>query len=281
MAAKGKFSQRSATEIPDRPMASEPYILAYPPSAPSAADIAAQESQLAQHPIYTAVRDLAGLRAFVERHVICVLDFMSLLKSIEHDLIPRRRAWAPVTDAAAARFLHEIVLDEETEELPDGRVLSHFEWYLQAMDELGADSGPARELATAFAQGEEPQAALAASALPPESKAFGRVTFEFLEAPVHVRAAVFFHGRENVIPRMFLPLAEHLRASGVPCDTLVAYLERHVEVDGEDHGPRAEALLKRLYGDRTDAEAEALQGAAHSLAARGALWDATLGAVTQ
>ncbi len=263
-------------------MASEvPVFLPRAPLAPKAGDIAAAEAELARHPIYTAVRDLAGLRSFVERHVICVLDFMSLLKSLEHELIPRRRAWAPLADGPAARFLHEIVLDEETEELPDGRVLSHFEWYLEAMDELGADSGPARALAQAFEEGQEPSRALRASGLSPASKAFGQVTLGFLNAPVHVRAAVFFHGRENVIPRMFLPLAQHLRSSGVGCGTLVAYLERHVEVDGEDHGPRAAALLDRLYGGDESRKAEAWIGAAQSLAARKALWDATLEAVAQ
>ena len=60
------------------------------------------------------------------------------------------------------------------------------------------------------------------------------------------------------------------------------YLERHIELDGEDHGPLAVALVDRLCGtDAGDAacrarwaEAEAVVRAA--LRGRVALWDAVL-----
>ena len=36
-----------------------------------------------------------------------------------------------------ARLIQSIVLDEETDVREDGRVLSHFAWYLEAMEEIG------------------------------------------------------------------------------------------------------------------------------------------------
>jgi len=87
-------------------------------------------------------------------------------------------------------------------------------------------------------------------------------------------AAVFFHGREEVIPEMFLPIADQLERKGVRCTLLREYLLRHVGIDSADHGPRAERLLARLYRNdpamRREAEAVALE----SLAVRERLWNA-------
>lgn len=241
--------------------------------------VAEAEARLGRHPLYSCVLDLEGLRRFSERHVICVLDFMSLLKSLEHEVIPRSMPWTPLANPQAGRFLHEIVLDEETEELADGRTLSHFEWYLEAMDEMGADTGPIQGLVRDLQKGVEGGMALQNSALPAESKDFGATTFAVLSQPLHVRAAVFFHGRENVIPRMFLPLAQHLKVSGMPCSILVDYLEHHVEVDSGDHGPRAAQLLTGFYAGDDQRRQQAEEAALQALQARSKLWDATVAAI--
>ena len=99
-----------------------------------------------------------------------------------------------------------------------------------------------------------------------------------LDAPLATRAAVFFHGRESVIPQMFLPLAEELERSGTRCDALLGYLHRHVEVDGDAHGPAAQRLLHELYVSDS-VELSALRAAKSALEARRALWDATLAAL--
>ena len=93
-----------------------------------------------------------------------------------------------------------------------------------------------------------------------------------------MRAAVFFHGREEVIPEMFLPLVERLEHEGLRCALLRGYLVRHVEIDRGEHGPLGKRLLTRLYrDDRSRAEAE--EAALESLAARERLWDAIAQAV--
>ncbi|MFT4648783.1 MAG: hypothetical protein ACI87O_001033 [Planctomycetota bacterium] len=241
--------------------------------------VAEAEERLAKHPLYTSVLNLEGLQIFFQRHVICVLDFMSLLKSIEHEVIPRSMPWTPIANPRAGRLLHEIVLDEETEQLEDGRTMSHFEWYLEAMVEMGADPEPILGLVRDLQSGKDALQALRDSALPPESKAFGATTFSFLSEPLHIRAAVFFHGRENVIPRMFLPLAKNLRDAGLPCSILVAYLEHHVIIDSGDHGPRASQLLTEFYAGDEQRRQKAEEAALIALAARSKLWDATLQAI--
>ena len=166
--------------------------------------------------------------------------------------------------------------DEETdEEFPGEGPRSHFEWYVEAMDEMGADTGPIRGLCADLASGTAPVEALERSALPAAAREFGAVTFRALEEPLHVRAAVFFHGREDIIPRMFLPLVRELRAGGLSCELLVGYLERHIEADGEHHGPLARRLLDELCGGDPARVAAAEQAAVEAVEARRALWDAT------
>ena len=69
-------------------------------------------------------------------------------------------------------------------------------------------------------------------------------------------AAVFAFGREDIIPDMFREL---LPRSGVPCPAKLTevekkisvfryYLERHIELDGKDHGPLAIRLVEQLNG---------------------------------
>lgn len=231
---------------------------------------------LARHPLYERVADAASLRVFTERHVLCVLDFMSLLKSLQRDLTCVEVPWVPARDAEAAWLINSIVVDEESDELPDGRRASHFEWYLEAMDELGADTGPVTSLVADLRRGTGVQTALDRHGLPPEARAFMRRTLAFLPSPLHVRAAVFFHGREDVIPRMFLPLVERLAAEGLRCDLLEGYLRRHIEADGEVHGPKAVQLLGRLFAGDAAREREAKEAAIEALEARVALWDAVL-----
>jgi hypothetical protein len=61
---------------------------------------------LVEHPIYTAVESVDDLRCFMEQHVICVWDFMTLLKSLQHELCPSEIPWVPPRDPEAARLIN-------------------------------------------------------------------------------------------------------------------------------------------------------------------------------
>lgn len=236
----------------------------------------AQKAELGRHPAYGQLKGIEALQRFMEHHVVCVLDFMSIVKSLQRDLTSMGPVWVPPLDAEVARFINEIVLDEESDAaFPGPMPKSHFDWYLAAMDQVGADTAPIRAVVEALRAGGEPAGVLRASGLPAPSIEFGCTTFALLEGPLHVRAAVFFHGREDVIPRMFMPLVRELQASGTDCGLLIGYLERHIEADGEHHGPLAQRMMRSICGEPDGplwAEAEA--AARHALDARRALWDA-------
>ncbi len=89
--------------------------------------------------------------------------------------------------------------------------------------------------------------------------------------PVEVLAAFLF-GREDLIPEMFsrfLPRWRELRDAR----RFTYYVERHIELDDDDHGPAAQRALMELAGTDPAAWALARQAAEHAIAARLALWD--------
>ena len=233
------------------------------------------KQRLRTHPLYRSIATPADLRVFVESHVVCVLDFMSLLKSLQADLTCAGTPWVPraVELAEAGRFVNEIVVDEESDRRADGRVQSHFAWYVEAMAELGADPAPILEVCESIHAGSDLAEALRRSRLPRAAREFGAFTARVLEQPLHVRAAVFFHGREDVIPSMFTAVVDELSRNGLACEGLREYLQRHIEGDGEDHGPRARALLDDLYGEDEERRREAEDAALAALGMRERLWD--------
>ena len=78
-----------------------------------------------------------------------------------------------------------------------------------------------------------------------------RQRFRLIEkGELHAVAAAFTFGREDLIPEMFRGFIRDLdarrRDGGVK--TLRWYLDRHIEVDGEDHGPMALRMVAELCG---------------------------------
>ncbi len=236
--------------------------------------VARAKAELASHRCATSLRSPAALRNFMEHHVMCVLDFMSIVKSLQRDLTSVGPVWTPPLDREGARFINEIVLDEESDAEFGEHALSHFEWYLAAMEQVGADTLPIRGVTERLRGGEPPLAVLSDCGLPGAAVRFGRQTFELLEGPLHVRASIFFHGREDVIPQLFIPIVDELTAEGTDCSLFKRYLERHIEADGEHHGPLARRILGRILAGDPRKEREAREAAEKALEARRDLWDA-------
>ncbi|MEM7203936.1 MAG: DUF3050 domain-containing protein [Planctomycetota bacterium] len=254
-----------------------------PWSARAGRSLAELKSELEQHPLYASIRSVAQLRVFLRHHVACVFDFMSLLKSLQRELAPTRVPWLPPRDAEAARLINAIVLDEESDVLPHrpGQHGSHFAWYLDAMTELGVDLAPVHGWLARVGEGLAPHDAMRAAGMPDAAVAFTRTTIVTLGEPLPVRAAVFLHGREDVIPRMFTPMLQRLARQGTSCAVFASYLERHIEVDGGEHGEHGRELVERLCGADPALRERGEQAAAVALEARRVLWDRVLAAITE
>ncbi len=239
------------------------------------AEIAASHRALAVHPVFSAVEDVAALRTFMSWHVFAVWDFMSLLKRLQRDLTTATLPWTPPAHPKAARLVNEIVLGEETDEAPGGRHASHYELYLEAMREVGADTSPIEAFVAALAAGGDPYRALEAADIEAGPDAFVRTTLATaLGGTLPQVLGSFFWGRENVIPEMFRGLLAGWRVDPTTVPVMTYYLERHIELDSGEHGPAAEAMIDEIVGGDPAATLELLGAARDALAARLRLWDA-------
>ena len=236
--------------------------------------------RLTCHELYESLTNLDGLRIFMEHHVFAVWDFMSIVKSLQRDLTGITVPWIPPEDGAAARLINEIVLGEESDERLDGSFASHFHLYLEAMEEVGANTEKVERFLEAVASGQTVSTALDQVGTPGPARDFVNETFKVIgDASLHIRAAALFYGREELIPAMFRPMVEQLNRSGQPCGKFIYYLDRHIEVDSGEHSEWAEGLLVRLCGGDGKRKAEARQTAIRVLQSRTQFWDGIVDAV--
>jgi hypothetical protein len=217
----------------------------------------------------------------MEHHVWAVWDFMSLLKSLQAELAPTTVPWTPPHDAAAARLINEIATVEEGDDGPDGVPASHFEIYLQAMEDVGADTRPIRTFTSEIATGLPWEVALERVAVPLAAADFVRTTMDVVGRPLWARVAAFTIGREEVIPAMFRSLIGELGTRQLPLDRLRWYLQRHVDVDGDRHGPMSARLFQRICLVDDEVRRRSVEVGLEVLQSRAALWDAVLAALDQ
>jgi hypothetical protein len=241
--------------------------------------LASDVRALLAHPLYAELRGLSEVRVLMRAHVFAVWDFMSLLKSLQGSLTCTTVPWTPPADIDLARFINEIVLGEETDEVEPGRPISHCELYLRAMRDVGADDSAFRAFLARLQAGEYAPRALAADpAIPPHARDFALFTLKTARAPVHRVAASFLYGREDVIPDMFRKIvAEVCAQRNRSLKNMELYLNRHIDVDSGSHGPLARRMLSSLCGSDAAKWREAETTAREAIRARLALWDGVLG----
>jgi hypothetical protein len=243
------------------------------------------EAQVCHHPVFVRLRSMRALRVFMEHHVWAVWDFMSLLKSIQGEIAPVSVPWKPPADPESARLINEIVLAEEGDDGPDGHPISHFEVYLSAMRAAGASTLAIERFTTALDRSVSLSTALDDCGAPAAARRFVASTFEVIGQPLHCRVATFTRSRERVIPTMFKSAIAGL-ASQHGCGTadlgrFLWYLDRHVALDGDRHGPMAQRLYVRACLRDEQTRIESLAVVCRVLEHRLALWDAVLEAVAE
>ena len=237
--------------------------------------IAPLSTDLVAHPLYSSITELQDIRTFMESHVFAVWDFMCLLKALQQRLTCVESIWVPDGDAETRRMINEIVLCEESDEAGAGHgSMSHFEIYMLAMQECGADIEPIQAFLDEIkATGRWP-VDLNAHRVPAPAQRFLEHTKSVLKRDkLHEIAASFTFGRENVIPDMFTSIVGEIDDQTGRLGTLVYYLKRHIEVDGDEHGPLACRMIERLCGDDPQKWTETEETARTALQARIVLWD--------
>jgi len=235
---------------------------------------------LLDHPLYAQVVSVADLRRFMEDHVFAVWDFMSLLKRLQQDMTCITVPWFPADNAKAARLINDIVIGEETDVDPDGSYVSHLTLYLRAMADIGASTRQCEKFRSLVLVGVPVEVALARIGAPPHVQAFVTHTMRLANSgSTEEVLAAFFYGREDIIPEMFSRLLDTLYDARHHNDRLrhfIDYIDRHIELDGDSHGPMGRELLEGLIADSQQRGERALQAACSSIKARIELWNGTL-----
>jgi len=233
-----------------------------------------KKSELSAHPIFSEIDSLDVLKRFMETHVFAVWDFMSLTKRLQKELTCTQLPWLPPRDPKAARLINEIVLGEESDDRLGHGHYSHFELYLDAMREVGASTVQIEHFIALQKEGVQYETALHSVEAGRAAVGFVKNTLDTaLHAPAHSVAAAFLHGRESVIPQMFQRILDDWGITTAQAPTFRYYLQRHIDVDSEDHGPAAEELLARLIDGDEQREHEVYQAAIAAVESRIALWD--------
>jgi len=232
---------------------------------------------LAMHRLFrdNMVESVEDLKVFMQSHVYAVWDFMSMLKYLQNSIVPSCVPWVPtkLNRSPAARLINEIVVAEESDQTTWGGSLSHFDLYCQCMLEVGADTAPIEEVITAIkTQGLEYELTL--PSIPAESCEFLKSTFGFINSEKsHCVASAFCFGRETLITEMFSNLLGQLKIPNNQAPRFYHYLDRHIEIDGDEHGPASLNLIESLCEQDPVKIVESELAAVSAIHARVRLWD--------
>ena len=232
------------------------------------------KQQIIHHPLYSVIHNIEDVRVFMQYHVYAVWDFMSLLKSLQNSLTCTAVPWFPKGDAETRYLINEIVAGEESDIDENGIRTSHFELYLKAMQQSGADTQIMQQFLQTLQQSDL-ATAFNAAGVPAAAREFVTFTFDTIAANKdHVLAAVFCFGREDLIPGMFHSMVQDL-SKEMPdsISTFKYYLERHIEVDGDHHSELALRMTANLCGDDEQKWEEAALAVTEALNKRITLWN--------
>jgi hypothetical protein len=231
--------------------------------------------QIINHKVYSAIKDIDDLNFFMQYHVFAVWDFMSLLKTLQNNLTCTSIPWFPKGSADTRHLINEIVVGEESDVDSFGNRKSHFELYLDAMQQSGADTSQIEKFIEVLKITGDFNAAFTASETPKEARKFVEFTFKIIGSNKdYLQSAIFTFGREDLIPGMFVSIVNDIHKNFPDTISIFKYyLERHIEVDGDHHSHLALQMTSNLCGTEDEFWKEAEEATIESLKKRIDLWD--------
>lgn len=231
--------------------------------------------QIINHKVYSVITEIEDLKIFMKHHVFAVWDFMSLLKALQNNLTCTSVPWFPKGTADARFLINEIVVGEESDLDSYGNRTSHFELYLEAMRQCGADTFQIETFINELKKMGALDLACKISNTPKAAQDFVDFTFKVIgSGKDYLQAAVFTFGREDLIPKMFLEIVNHLNQIYPDnISILKYYLERHIELDGDHHSHLAIQMTINLCQENDQYWEDAEKAVIESLQKRIVLWD--------
>ena len=203
------------------------------------------KNKIIAHPLFANKLEPKHICKFMESHIFAVWGFMSILKSLQKMITPNNLPWMPNknTKNGLVNFVNEIILCEESDYIEGIGFVSHFEIYLLAMKNMGAKTDQLDKFTTRISDKGYNEKYLDDIDVTDEVKSFLKHDLEVsMNGTLPEIVGAFTLGREKVIPNMFRYILPAIKESS-SSKYLVTYLERHIDIDGDRHGPLSMKLL--------------------------------------
>ncbi len=225
--------------------------------------VAELRNAIVQHDVFNNINSQKNIRMYMEHHVFQVWDFMILLKSIQFGVNSVYKkgsnnfsCWYPKVPGKFSRLITEIVLDEESDsEIND---LSHFEYYLKAMEQSEADLYYIERAMWHVRMSDDISLDLhQPNFFPSESVKehflYMREISNIVEDPdklIFQPLASFFFCREDLIPDFFTSIVTQTSERWKTNNAFfINYLQRHIDLDGGEHSEKWYELLAYFLSD--------------------------------
>lgn len=209
-----------------------------------------EEKRLLNHPLYENLNTIENIKVFMKNHIFAVWDFLILAKRVQRIVSPTSNFWKPNQDPKLRRFINEIMISEESDDLGDGIFMSHCDMYIKAMREINASTDDFFKFQNKLTAKNFQSYLDFEKSIPLPAYEFLRVTHAHINSrQPHITIASFAYGREHLVPLMFTEMLRHHMDLPKSAPMFYQYLLRHIDVDSNTHGPLSQELLNHAINN--------------------------------